>query len=83
MKILPRGFWLGAAVPVLALLLGGCGGPRVGSTAYPCEQCNYGYVSVKKNVERRVWCVKDGKTLDCLKTPAECPECVRIQQSQR
>lgn len=43
----------------------------------PCNECDYGYVPVRKTMERRVWCIKDGKTLDCKRTPTECPECRR------
>ena len=48
----------------------------------PCSECDYGYVPVKKQTERRVWCVKDGKTLDCKKNPAECPECRKMMNQE-
>lgn len=57
----------------------GCAGMSTAST--PCESCNYGYVPVKKTSERRVWCVIDGKTVDCKKDPAGCPECAKAHKS--
>jgi hypothetical protein len=66
--------WLWAAAPLLAFAAAGCT-PQVGSSAYPCENCNYGYVQAKKSSERKVWCVIDGKTVDCQKDPAACPGC--------
>jgi len=49
-----------------------------GQQGTPCDHCDYGYVPVKHTSERRVWCIKDGKMLDCQKNPAECPECRKM-----
>jgi hypothetical protein len=67
------------ALTASALLLGivaGCSSNQSSeSREMPCNDCDYGYVPVKHAAERRVWCIQDGKTLDCTKNPAECPEC--------
>jgi hypothetical protein len=63
---------------VVAIGLAGCA--STGSSGTPCESCDYGYVPVGKRSERRVWCIKDGKTLDCKKSPPECPECAKAVQ---
>lgn len=68
-----RHFLSVAMAVVVVIGLAGCASN--GSSGTPCESCDYGYVPVKKSMERRVWCVKDGKTLDCKKSPPECPEC--------
>lgn len=71
------------AIVMMVTILAGCSSTPE-SKETPCEQCDYGYVPVRggKSVERRVWCVKDGKTLDCAKTPAECPQCRRILEKE-
>jgi len=68
-------------VSVLAITLAGCASS--GGSATPCEQCDYGYVPVKKMTERRVWCIVDGKKVDCTKNPAECPECAKKMQEKK
>ncbi len=65
--------WLMAAV--MAVGVAGCTTTSGGGSGMPCEQCTYGYVPVKKSSERRVWCVIDGKTVDCQKDPTACPGC--------
>lgn len=65
-----------AAAPVLAVVMAGCAA-QPGTAAYPCENCNYGYVPAKKTPERKVWCVIDGKMVDCQKNPGACPACAK------
>ena len=75
--------WTTAAL--LALALAGCA--TTGGAGAPCEKCDYGYVYVGKRAELKKWCnpnaekptccIKEGKMLDCTKTPAECPECAK------
>ena len=76
-------FGLFASAVVLAVVAG-CSSNDLSpqQKGMPCNECAYGYVPVKHTVERRVWCVKDGKTLDCNKVPAECPECRKIQHQE-
>ena len=69
-----------AAVAVMAVAMVGCA--NTGKASTPCESCDYGYVPVGKRSERRVWCIKDGKTLDCTKNPPECPDCAKAQQGK-
>jgi len=66
---------------VLAAVLAGCA--STGGSGLPCEQCDYGYVPVKKSVDRQVWCYADGKKLDCKKNPAECPDCAKKMQEKK
>lgn len=75
---MPRTLSLLAAALVLAGSAGCSSNLTPQERGMPCNECDYGYVPVRKTVERRVWCIKDGKTLDCKKTPAECPQCRRI-----
>lgn len=58
----------------LSAFVAGCSGTPTQAGA-PCEKCNYGFVSVGKTPQKRYWCIVDGKTYDCSKNPAECPEC--------
>jgi hypothetical protein len=44
----------------------------------PCAQCVEGVATVKKNVERRVFCVVNGRQVDCTKNPPECPKCAQM-----
>jgi len=67
---------------VVAVGLAGCTSPGMGSSGMACENCTYGYVPVKKSMERREWCIKDGKMLDCKKNPPECPECAAKAAAQ-
>jgi hypothetical protein len=70
----------------LALLLAGC---ATTSSGLPCESCDWGYRTVTEKpvkalpLERRVFCVIDGKVVDCKKTPAECPECAKLQREKK
>lgn len=75
---MPRALGYFAAVLLLATFAGCSSNLTPEERGMPCNQCDYGYVPVKHTSERRVWCIKDGKTLDCKKTPAECPQCRRI-----
>lgn len=63
---------------LLALAIAGCA--NTGGGDMPCEKCDYGYVPVRKSMERRVWCIVDGKKMDCRKVPPECPECAKAAQ---
>ncbi len=63
----------------LAVAMAGCA--STGST--PCESCDYGFVPVKKDMERQVWCYVDGKKVDCKKNPAECPSCAKRMQERK
>lgn len=47
-------------------------GPKSG---LPCDDCRFG-VATQKAQPPRVFCVVNGKEVDCRKSPAECPECV-------
>jgi uncharacterized protein YceK len=68
---------------VVAIGLAGCSSNLTPEQrGMPCSSCDYGYVPVGKHSERRVWCIKDGKTLDCKKSPPECPECARAIQNR-
>jgi hypothetical protein len=69
-----------ALAPMLVAALAGCASTG-GST--PCESCDYGYVPVKKSMERQVWCYVDGKKVDCKKNPAECPACAKHMQERK
>lgn len=70
--------WTCAAV--LAVILAGC--TSTGHSEGACESCTYAYMPVKKSVERRTVCMKDGKVYDCTKSPAECPECAKMQKGK-
>ena len=72
---MPRRLALVASAFVIAIIAGCSSNLTPEQQGMPCNECDYGYVPVRKTTERRVWCIKDGKTLDCKKTPAECPEC--------
>ena len=50
------------------------------ATGMPCERCKFG-VSDQKASPPRHYCKIDGKTVDCRKTPAECPECAKMTKS--
>ena len=76
MKALLRAVAFSSVVVLGMASFSGCA-TQTGKPSTPCESCTYGYVPVGKSSERRVWCVKDGKTLDCMKKPAECPECAK------
>ncbi len=71
-----------ASAVILAGIAGCSSNLTPAERGMPCNECDYGYVPVKKQTERRVWCIKDGKTLDCKKNPAECPECRKILNQQ-
>jgi len=75
-----RRFLSWTAAVVMAIALAGCA--STGSSGKGCESCDYGYVPVKKSSDRRVWCIKDGKMLDCTKNPPECPECAKKLQEK-
>jgi hypothetical protein len=61
------------AALVLAFGFTGCmSGPGTGT---PCEKCDYGYVTTGKSTTRKVGCIVDGKIVDCMKNPSECPGC--------
>lgn len=70
-----------ACTAVLAALLAGCATTGGGGT--PCEQCNYGWTNVLKRPDRQVWCFIDGKKVDCMKNPPECPECAKKAQERK
>jgi hypothetical protein len=70
-----RTFALLASAVLLAIVAGCSSNPTPAEQGMPCNQCDNGYVPVKHTVDRRVWCIQDGKMLDCKKNPAECPEC--------
>ena len=67
-------------VALLAAALTGCasGQAQPAASGMPCENCKYGVRSVGKALPVRVFCVVDGKEVDCRKTPAECPECKKM-----
>ena len=67
-------FIFGGIGVVMAVVVAGCTGTPTQAGA-PCDKCNYGFVGVGKRTEKRYWCVIDGKTYDCSKNPAECPDC--------
>lgn len=75
-----------AMAVVMAIALAGCAG--TGTTpGTPCEKCEYGYVSVQKDlsgrrVNRLAVCIVDGKTMDCTKNPPECPDCAKAAQNK-
>lgn len=67
--------WMAASLLVVAL--GGCAS-TASSSGTPCESCNYAYMPLNsKRTERQVWCIVDGKTVDCKKNSPECPECAK------
>ena len=70
-----------ALAPMLAVALAGCA--STGGSTTPCESCDYGYVPLKKSMERQVWCYVDGKKVDCKKNPPECPACAKGMQEKK
>ena len=70
---------MGVLTALVLAGVAGCAGMSTAST--PCGSCTYGYIPVKKTSERRVWCVVEGKTVDCKKDPAACPECAKAHKS--
>ena len=58
---------------VLGVILAGCatgGGPA----ATTCESCRYA-VPDKKTDPAKIYCVVDGKQIDCRTNPGACPGC--------
>ncbi|HXG60073.1 MAG TPA: hypothetical protein VNO22_01755 [Planctomycetota bacterium] len=60
-------------VGLLALLAGCASAARAG---LPCEQCRFGVPDRKANPPK-IYCVVEGKSVDCRKNPPECPECAK------
>ncbi len=65
-----------SAVLLLAVVFAGCASAP---TNQPCASCSEGVASVKKGVEKRAYCVVNGKQVDCTKNPAECPACAKAK----
>ena len=58
---------------MLAVGIAGCAGAA--KSGMPCERCRYGVQSVGKAQPPRIFCVVDGKEVDCRKNPEACPDC--------
>ena len=63
------------AVVVAVVALAGCAG--AGKSGLPCEDCRYGVQSVGKAQPPRIFCVVNGKEVDCRKDPSGCQECAK------
>lgn len=64
-----------AAVIGLAATLAGCAGTSTASR--PCASCTNRVVLEGKHYEVHSVCAVNGKEVDCTKSPAECPMCVK------
>ncbi len=58
---------------VMAVALAGCAAtPQSG---LPCDHCTAAVTHVNKRAEYKVYCVVDGKVVDCRTNPEGCPTC--------
>ena len=62
--------WMMAGVA--AVILAGCA--TSGGSNLPCESCKFG-VADKKASPPKIYCVVDGKQVDCMSNPGACPGC--------
>lgn len=67
---------LAAAVLAALAACGGGGTDTRAASGSPCARCKYG-VSDQKASPPAVYCMVEGKKVDCRKNPAECPECAK------
>ncbi len=71
-----RNAWKLAATLVLGVAAG-CAG--VSKAGLPCENCRFG-VPDRKGEPPKIYCLVEGKSVDCRKNPPECPECKKAVQ---
>jgi hypothetical protein len=68
-------------VVVVALGLAGCASTPPASS--PCGSCKWSARNTQGPAgDPVVYCVVDGKKMDCRKSPPECPECAKAMQSK-
>jgi hypothetical protein len=60
-----------------AALATGCASSS--SSGMTCEHCKFA-VPDKKTDPPKLYCVIDGKKVDCRKTPADCPDCAKMMK---
>lgn len=66
---------------VVAILLAGCASTQ--SSSMPCAKCKWGAKNTQGPMtDPMVYCVVDGKKVDCTKNPPECPECAKAMQNK-
>jgi hypothetical protein len=72
------GFVLMVCLLSVLLLVTGCAGPSKPSWI-PCASCKYQSDPNKTPHDPHpyVYCIIDGREVDCRKNPPECPECAR------
>jgi uncharacterized lipoprotein YbaY len=64
---------------VLAIALAGCASTSTSNA--PCASCKWSAKNSQGPAgDPKLGCVVDGKTVDCKKTPPECPECAKAVQ---
>ncbi len=70
-----------AAAAVLAIAFAGCSSPPQPSW-FPCQKCHYRVDAQSHDPHARIYCVIEGREVDCKKNPPECPECRKILEQE-